>query len=741
MEMNVVKTLQNYILSRSPAVYLHTSEDLRADAILTELCKKLEYEPMEWNLAYGWVDFKNKSVKSLDDSGKVCLSTDLASLLDEELDNRLIVIKHADLALSSNPPDANSVARLHQLLNRIQRHQENAAVILVADTINIPRLIEGQVKLVELPVPQRKERKSFIRAFCKREKLNIRMQLLTQLVTACAGLSEQDIHQVLLMAIRAEGSLNEKALDFILIEKRQIIAKSGVLEMIQTDQSFKDIGGLANIKNWLNRRAQIFSRLPEAIDFGIHAPKGVLIAGMPGCGKSLTAKAAAELFQLPLLRLDMGSLLGKYVGESEGNMRRALMMAESINPCVLWVDELEKAFAGASGSNGSEVTTRLLGYFLTWLQEKKSAVFVVATANNISVLPPELLRKGRFDEVFYVGFPNTVERNKIFEIHLQRTKKDIQHLNLSKLATKSRDYSGSDIENVINEALEVAFVDGKNNVTEQNLLDAIKNTVPLRETIKDQIAKYEEIFDKLKLKPASEEQGLSTMKLLEMSKDPNVVQREKAASDDNCPEDILKTLSNDKNELSVRRAVINNENCSMHTITSFINIDKKSEYFDQGIFEKAILHCNAPGDLLARLIDEKKLEKSLLEKLFIGLIASKIVPTELQKNIYDRFFNKEKSKKENALQVDFASVENLRDEIQIKLSNHECNKLREALAKNRIICESAQETLAVDGNQEVRLRLAGNPTITDRVVDILRKDEVQEIGKKVMHFKNRANYI
>lgn len=201
--------------------------------------------------------------------------------------------------------------------------------------------------------------------------------------------------------------------------------------MIPLKETIDDIGGMDILKEWLKRKSKIFKNMARAETYGVDIPKGVLTAGIPGCGKSLNAKAAASLFEVPLLRLDMGRLMGKYVGESEANLRNAISLAEAISPCVLWVDELEKAFAGIGGTGGSaEVTTRLFGNFLTWMQEKSSPAFVVATANDITRLPPELLRKGRFDELFYVGLPKEPEREKIFEIHIhKRRPQDLKKLN------------------------------------------------------------------------------------------------------------------------------------------------------------------------------------------------------------------------------------------------------------------------------------------------------------------------
>ena len=208
------------------------------------------------------------------------------------------------------------------------------------------------------------------------------------------------ISQVLSKAYFYGGELNESNLEFILAEKEKIIKQSGILEMVNSKEPIENIGGLELLKNWLKLKAKIFESLEKVIKFGVDVLNGILILGMLGCGKSLAAKAMAALFKVPLIRLDVGRLMGKYVGESEENMRRALSLVETVSPCVLWIDELEKAFAGV-GSNSGEVTTRLFGNFLTWMQEKESTVFIVATANAISKLSPEFLRKGRFDELFF----------------------------------------------------------------------------------------------------------------------------------------------------------------------------------------------------------------------------------------------------------------------------------------------------------------------------------------------------
>jgi SpoVK/Ycf46/Vps4 family AAA+-type ATPase len=275
--------------------------------------------------------------------------------------------------------------------------------------------------------------------------------------------------------------------------------------MIEANESLEDIGGLENLKNWLTKKSKVFSDIKEAKKFGVDTPKGVFIVGMPGCGKSLTAKATSILFDnIPLLRLDIGRLMGKYVGESESNMRKAISQAEAISPSILWIDEIEKAFTGiGKGGSGSEVATRLFGYFLTWMQEKKSEVYVVATANDISNLPPELLRKGRFDEVFFVDFPNQKEREQIFKVHITNRKHKIDNIDISILASKTEGYSGADIETIVKETIENAFIDNKKEITTDDYLSVIRDITSISEMLKKQIDYYEKLKKELKMKKAS----------------------------------------------------------------------------------------------------------------------------------------------------------------------------------------------------------------------------------------------
>lgn len=382
----------------------------------------------------------------------------------------------------------------------------DATVIIVSSTLHIPKDLEKLITVLELELPDENEIYGIIDQFIRENEISdVYSELRNEMSVAFKGLTESEIKDLLSLAISQNGELTRKALTLIFEQKKQMILKAGILEMIPLKEGIEDIGGLENLKDWLQKKAMVFKDIKVAMEFGVTMPKGVLIAGVPGCGKSLCAKAAGKLFDVPLLRLDMGRLMGKYVGESEENMRKAIQLAEAISPCVLWVDELEKAFAGINGnSGGAEVTTRLFGSFLTWMQEKTSAAFVVATANDITQLPPELLRKGRFDEIFYVPLPNEEERKKIFAIHLsKRRKMDVPMINIGALVSQTEGYSGADIEGVVCESVENAFIKGNSSLTTEEILDCIHSTHSLSEIMKEPLEKMAKLYEDRKFKKAS----------------------------------------------------------------------------------------------------------------------------------------------------------------------------------------------------------------------------------------------
>lgn len=687
--------LEEHFLAGAPAIYIQSAEEARVDQLLIRLQDKLGLKRIhEWNLGHGWVDFDNKRPLSNLESGKTELEHALLALLDADLEQSLILIKGARLALEHN---TLAIARLKQLLNLIERHHAGeCSVILVSEAVCIPAPIEAQVSLLTLPLPDREEIKALLAQAAASGQLTVPENLNDQVVSGLSGLTVSEIAQLLRMMGRQAATMDACALKTILHEKEQIIAKSGVLEMVPSVVELDDIGGLENLKHWLEQRSTIIRRLDEATKRGVKAPKGVLIAGMPGCGKSLTAKVAASLFQLPLLRLDIGSLLGKYVGESEHNMRRALSMAETVSPCILWVDELEKAFVGMGGGNASEVTARLLGYFLTWMQEKTGAVFVIATANDISALPPELLRKGRFDEIFYVGFPNAVEREKILSIHLGKSHQTVAELEMFKLVKLCRDYCGADIENAVNEALANAFINGSA-LTQKLLEDAIQSTIPLRETLRDQVGKYEELFEKLKLRPASEYQGLSVAQMIKMAADPNHVKREEVASNPDCPDDQLEKLAMDS-QRTVIKAVYENPRCPERLLSIRINILQSNPQYDLELLELACLNGNAPEDLLIRQINDGTLAKELRAKL-----ASLAKGTNLQQKLA--------ADSDALVRQGLASNRALPEQVLERFVLDDDADVRRAVGGNLILPESLQFKLAVDDNISVVAALVSNPSL------------------------------
>ena len=504
---SVEKNLKRYVEAGFPILYIHTFEEAKTDRYIADAASGKEI--LEWNGADGFVNFKTKT--PFNPSGQPLEATLERLKKGKELHRKLLVIKDIDGQWKTKEFDGQQgldtvTAFLKEIARKIRKEVINATVVIVSPTLYIPEPLEKLTVVLELDFPDEEEIGKIIDRSVETYGVPaVHPRLKEEMSSAFKGLSEFEIEDLLRFAISEEGELNSTALQLIFDQKRQIILKAGILEMIPLKESINDIGGLENLKDWLQKKAKVFKNIREAKEFGVATPKGVLIAGVPGCGKSLSAKAAGKLFDVPLLRLDMGRLMGKYLGESEENMRKAIRLAEAISPCVLWVDELEKAFAGISnGGKGAEVTTRLFGTFLTWMQEKDSAAFVVATANDITQLPPELMRKGRFDEIFYVPLPNRDERRKIFEIHLnKRRPKDAGRIDIDKLVSQTDGYSGADIEGVVGESIENAFVKGSNELSTEDILDCIQNTHSLSEIMKEPLEEMAKMYEDRKFKKAS----------------------------------------------------------------------------------------------------------------------------------------------------------------------------------------------------------------------------------------------
>lgn len=495
------RNLVRYADAGLPIIYIDTFEEDKAKEIICELCRQNRRGIIEWNLlgARDCSEGQNIPLPKAD------LAATLQLLIDDDnLNNKTLILQDAHFSLDK-PETISALKAIAQGITRGKYDECN--VCIISPLVPLPKELENYTTIMELdPLTDDNIKKILIDFIHAQDIEEPEEDLLDKLVTRLKGLSQTEIDNILSLAISEDGMLTSSDLPKILRQKEQLVKKSGILEMIHVKENMNDIGGLEKLKEWLLRKAEIFKRINKAQNFGVDIPKGVLIAGMPGCGKSLTAKAAAKAFDdVSLLRLDMGRLMGKYVGESESNMRRAIRLIEAMSPCVLWIDELEKAFAGVkSDGSGSEVTMRLFGSFLTWMQEKDSLAFVVATANNIATLPPELLRKGRFDETFYVDLPNKTERKKILEIHIRKRRPtDLNKIDLDKLADKTEGYCGADLEGVVREGIESAFIHKKTSLTTADILEAIKGTHSLSEIMGKQIEQMEKTYKEYKLKRAS----------------------------------------------------------------------------------------------------------------------------------------------------------------------------------------------------------------------------------------------
>lgn len=373
--------------------------------------------------------------------------------------------------------------------------EQDKTLLLMSPEPVVPEDLRCDAISITLPLPDLDElRGEFKDLLIQRQhrgepNLSVSSQELERLLKTVMGLTARQARQSLSRALLGRRAIDEEALALLISEKRQMVRGSDLLEFLDLAEGAQDIGGLESLKEWISRRAEAFSE--RAKKQGIPAPKGVLLLGVQGCGKSLTARAVARMLSFPLVRLDVSSLLSSDRGQTERNLRDVLNLMETIAPAVLWLDEVEKGFAGVSEENADSTMQRLLGRFLTWMQEKQKPVFVVATANSVTGLPPEMLRRGRFDELFFVDLPNWHERQQIFEIHLRKRRLDPARFDLIRLADMSEGYSGAEIE----QAVVTALVDGFSSQTavgQTQLERAVEDTVPLSVTMEEKIFELRE---------------------------------------------------------------------------------------------------------------------------------------------------------------------------------------------------------------------------------------------------------
>jgi AAA+ superfamily predicted ATPase len=471
--------LQMYLRAGYPGLAVISSEDARAEAEIASVCNSLKRRLHAWSSTEGLVDVKEGRVTTCPDP------LDALQLLDGMFANAnpQHVVLLRDLQLHIDQTDPMLVRRLKDTL-RVAKTNGHA-IIMLGCRLKLPPELEHEITHVDFTLPGIAELGTVLDGIIKSAKLkNIRETEREAALQSALGLTTTEAENAFALSVVETKSIDPKV---IAREKARTLKKNGLVEVVQATTSLNDIGGLAKLKEWLQRRAGAFSQ--SAKTYGLPAPKGLLVVGIPGTGKSLTAKATAGAFGLPLLRLDMGRVFGGIVGQSEANLRSVIQTAEAIAPCVLWIDEIEKGFSGSSSSGNTDggTSSRVFGSFLSWMQEKTKAVFVVATANDVSKLPPEFLRKGRFDEMFFVDLPDALERAQIWDIVIKRHGRKPTDYDTVVLSRACEQFTGAEIEAVFIDALHEAFSEGRE-PSAKDILEAMTNTVPLAQLMDDQIS-------------------------------------------------------------------------------------------------------------------------------------------------------------------------------------------------------------------------------------------------------------
>ncbi len=483
----LIQQIDLLLRARYPLLYVVSAEEEPVEQILQRVATTTQpaRDLRLWDLVRGWDDTHG-------DKGSVMAALSrIAKAPDQE--STIFVLKdlHPVLKSANSDRSAPVVRELKNLARELTRSRKT--VVVLSHTLELPAELMEEVTVIDFPLPDLAEIDHLITQLVVPEKLQVAGLAREQLVKACQGLSRSRIRQVLAKALAAKQKINETDIASVLEAKQQAIRQTGILEFFAPQTSLKQVGGLENLKQWVRMRQDAFTE--EAKRYGIPNPKGILLVGIQGTGKSLSAKTIASEWRLPLLRLDTGRLFGGIVGESESRVRQMIQLAEAIAPCVLWIDEIDKAFGNiTSGRDGDSGTSRrVFGNLITWMQEKTSPVFIVATANNVQILPAELLRKGRFDEVFFLNLPTAQDRQAIFKVHLQRLRPTrLREFDLEKLAWTARNFSGAEIEQVIIDGMHQAFGRGRSgqrqDFTTEDILTAIQATVPLAAISQDQIA-------------------------------------------------------------------------------------------------------------------------------------------------------------------------------------------------------------------------------------------------------------
>ncbi len=461
------------IKSRTPLIWIRTKEEERLYKILNQSCERLNIKRfVSWDCVNGI-----KGV--LNENGKFS-NNPLGALnwIKDQTSDLPIILLVKDFHKFYDDPSI--IRTIKELCSSLRETSHN--LILSSHILPLSEEFDDLITIINLPLPDLSELTALIKKIAVNTDSNLSEEELNELAVASSGLSEVKLKQVTAKALTQRGKISKDDIKDILEEKKQVIARSEVLEFFESNSSQSEIGGLKVLKVWLNQRYRAFSK--EARDYGLPIPKGVLLVGPQGTGKSLTAKSISKNWSMPLLRLDVGRLFSSLVGSSEARTRETISRAEAMSPCILWIDEIDKGFGGDARSDGG-TSQRVLASLLTWMAEKESAVFVIATANAIDKLPAELLRKGRFDEIFFLDLPNSEERLSILDLHLKR-RRPAYNFPLSTIIDRTDGYSGAELEQAVIEGMHFSFSE-KRELMEKDLIKAVSELVPLSRTAKEQI--------------------------------------------------------------------------------------------------------------------------------------------------------------------------------------------------------------------------------------------------------------
>ena len=466
--MKFTDELTLLLKARYPIIYINTIEEDRVEYIIRKYIKTtLNRSIYSWDFIDGYTNNPNNEgfakrnpVQALELVERLTAQTPALFLLKDF--NRFLT----DVSISRKLKNISRILKL-----------QPKTIIIIGSELNIPKELSDLITILQFQLPLENEINYELKRLIQSLNIEIDQQILESLTRACQGLSLERIRRVLSKIIATYKTIDENSIKLLLNEKKQIISQTEILEYWSVDETISKIGGVDNLKNWLKKRQTSFG--VQASTYGLPTPRGLLLVGIQGTGKSLTAKAIANEWQLPLLKLDVGKLFGGIVGESESRLRQMIEVAETISPCILWIDEIDKAFSNNTSTGDSGTSNRVLATFISWLSEKTKPVFVVATANNVDILPLEIIRKGRFDEIFFLDLPQKQEREQIFKIHIQEFRPNRWELfDYSKLAQLSEAFSGAEIRQSIIEAMYHAFYE-KREFTTEDICLALTQLIPL----------------------------------------------------------------------------------------------------------------------------------------------------------------------------------------------------------------------------------------------------------------------